>query len=167
MWTSTLSIWGLRASANKQSSHATAKRIHFRHQGRCHSRWSRHSVQHRRCRLDRGRAAKTPENDRNLLARLPGYSDCFVDLDTDHQHEVIARIRHKGFKPPALINPAAHARPPRRENRLQADRQRRAVARIQGCRLKLDPIHHTPHYGLARQKRPEPDTAGPWHQTAR
>ena len=36
-------------------------------------------------------AQKHPENHRNLLVRVAGYSDYFVDLDVHHQEEIIAR----------------------------------------------------------------------------
>ena len=42
-------------------------------------------------------ARQTPENYRNLLVRVAGYSDYFVDLDADHQQEIIARTQHEGF----------------------------------------------------------------------
>jgi formate C-acetyltransferase len=37
------------------------------------------------------RAQRKPEEYRDLLVRVAGYSDYFVDLDTDHQEEIIAR----------------------------------------------------------------------------
>ena len=44
------------------------------------------------------RAAKErPEDYRNLLVRVAGYSDYFVDLDERHQDEIIARTAHEGF----------------------------------------------------------------------
>lgn len=36
-------------------------------------------------------AQKTPDEYRNLLVRVAGYSDYFVDLDKDHQEEIISR----------------------------------------------------------------------------
>jgi len=36
-------------------------------------------------------AQERPEEYRNLLVRVAGYSDFFVDLDLDHQEEIIAR----------------------------------------------------------------------------
>jgi pyruvate formate-lyase/glycerol dehydratase family glycyl radical enzyme len=39
-------------------------------------------------------AQKTPGNYRDLLVRVAGYSDYFVDLDADHQEEIIARTEH-------------------------------------------------------------------------
>ncbi|RLC63481.1 MAG: formate C-acetyltransferase/glycerol dehydratase family glycyl radical enzyme, partial [Chloroflexi bacterium] len=38
-----------------------------------------------------------PEEYRDLLVRVAGYSDYFVDLDTDHQEEIISRTGHQGF----------------------------------------------------------------------
>jgi formate C-acetyltransferase len=40
------------------------------------------------------RAQATPEEYRNLLVRVAGYSDYFVDLDRLHQEEIIARTEH-------------------------------------------------------------------------
>jgi formate C-acetyltransferase len=34
---------------------------------------------------------------RNLLVRVAGYSDYFVDLDLDHQEEIIHRNQHDRF----------------------------------------------------------------------
>ena len=42
-------------------------------------------------------AQATPEAYRNLLVRVAGYSDFFVDLDLDHQEEIIARTAQDGF----------------------------------------------------------------------
>lgn len=39
-------------------------------------------------------AQKTPDDYRDLLVRVAGYSDYFVDLDADHQEEIIARTEH-------------------------------------------------------------------------
>ncbi len=39
-------------------------------------------------------AQQTPDDYRNLLVRVAGYSDYFVDLDVDHQEEIIARTQH-------------------------------------------------------------------------
>jgi len=39
-------------------------------------------------------AQKTPDDYRDLLVRVAGYSDYFVDLDADHQEEIIARTQH-------------------------------------------------------------------------
>ena len=41
-------------------------------------------------------AQKHPENYRDLLVRVAGYSDYFVDLDIHHQEEIIARTSHEG-----------------------------------------------------------------------
>ena len=43
------------------------------------------------------RAQATPDEYRNLLVRVAGYSDYFVDLDRDHQEEIIARNDNDGF----------------------------------------------------------------------
>lgn len=43
------------------------------------------------------KAQKNPENYRNLLVRVAGYSDYFVDLDVDHQEEIICRNQHDQF----------------------------------------------------------------------
>ncbi len=40
------------------------------------------------------RAQEFPEEYRNLLVRVAGYSDYFVDLDEDHQEEIIARTEN-------------------------------------------------------------------------
>ena len=39
------------------------------------------------------KAQASPDEYRNLLVRVAGYSDYFVDFDIDHQEEIIARIR--------------------------------------------------------------------------
>jgi len=39
-------------------------------------------------------AQQNPAEYRDLLVRVAGYSDYFVDLDTDHQEEIIARTQH-------------------------------------------------------------------------
>jgi pyruvate formate-lyase/glycerol dehydratase family glycyl radical enzyme len=39
-------------------------------------------------------AQKKPAEYRDLLVRVAGYSDYFVDLDADHQKEIIARTQH-------------------------------------------------------------------------
>lgn len=41
------------------------------------------------------RAQKHPDEYRNLLVRVAGYSDYFVDLDAHHQEEIIARTAHE------------------------------------------------------------------------
>jgi pyruvate-formate lyase len=43
------------------------------------------------------RAQRKPHEYRDLLVRVAGYSDYFVDLDTDHQEEIIARTQHDSF----------------------------------------------------------------------
>ncbi|HTX72286.1 MAG TPA: trans-4-hydroxy-L-proline dehydratase [Rectinemataceae bacterium] len=44
------------------------------------------------------RAAQArPEDYRNLLVRVAGYSDYFVDLDRNHQEEIISRTAQEGF----------------------------------------------------------------------
>jgi formate C-acetyltransferase len=42
-------------------------------------------------------AQKNPESHRNLLVRVAGYSDYFVDLDQYHQEEIIARTAQEAF----------------------------------------------------------------------
>ncbi len=39
-------------------------------------------------------AQQKPDEYRDLLVRVAGYSDYFVDLDEDHQEEIIARTQH-------------------------------------------------------------------------
>jgi len=41
------------------------------------------------------KAQASPDEYRNLLVRVAGYSDYFVDLDIDHQEEIIARTENK------------------------------------------------------------------------
>jgi formate C-acetyltransferase len=44
------------------------------------------------------RAAQArPEDYRSLLVRVAGYSDYFVDLDRNHQEEIISRTAQNGF----------------------------------------------------------------------
>jgi formate C-acetyltransferase len=43
------------------------------------------------------RAQRKPDEYRDLLVRVAGYSDYFVDLDTDHQEEIIARTEHSSI----------------------------------------------------------------------
>ncbi|SLM29844.1 PflD2 [Desulfamplus magnetovallimortis] len=43
------------------------------------------------------KAREFPDDYRNLLVRVAGYSDYFVDLDLDHQEEIINRREHQGF----------------------------------------------------------------------
>lgn len=40
-------------------------------------------------------AQQTPDEYRNLLVRVAGYSDYFVDLDRDHQEEIISRTEQE------------------------------------------------------------------------
>jgi formate C-acetyltransferase len=42
-------------------------------------------------------AQQHPDQYRDLLVRVAGYSDYFVDLDQDHQEEIIARTEHDAF----------------------------------------------------------------------
>ena len=41
------------------------------------------------------KAQDTPDDYRNLLVRVAGYSDYFVDLDTEHQEEIISRTQQE------------------------------------------------------------------------
>jgi len=43
------------------------------------------------------KAQTTPEEYRHLLVRVAGYSDYFVDLDKDHQEEIISRTTQESF----------------------------------------------------------------------
>lgn len=43
------------------------------------------------------KAQEAPEEYRDLLVRVAGYSDYFVDLDKYHQEEIIARTQHESF----------------------------------------------------------------------
>jgi formate C-acetyltransferase len=43
------------------------------------------------------KAQASPEDYRNLLVRVAGYSDYFVDLDEYHQQEIIERTEHEAF----------------------------------------------------------------------
>jgi formate C-acetyltransferase len=43
------------------------------------------------------RAQTNPDEYRDLLVRVAGYSDYFVDLDKHHQAEIIARTEHESF----------------------------------------------------------------------
>jgi trans-4-hydroxy-L-proline dehydratase len=42
-------------------------------------------------------AQRKPEDYRSLLVRVAGYSDYFVDLDKNHQEEIISRTAQEGF----------------------------------------------------------------------
>jgi formate C-acetyltransferase len=41
-------------------------------------------------------AQTAPDEYRDLLVRVAGYSDYFIDLDKQHQEEIIARTGHAG-----------------------------------------------------------------------
>jgi len=43
------------------------------------------------------KAQQTPEKYRDLIVRVAGYSDYFVDLATELQNEIIKRTEHEGF----------------------------------------------------------------------
>ena len=43
------------------------------------------------------KAQAEPDSYRDLLVRVAGYSDYFVDLDKHHQEEIIARTEHEAF----------------------------------------------------------------------
>jgi formate C-acetyltransferase len=43
------------------------------------------------------KAQANPSEYRNLLVRVAGYSDYFVDLDLRHQEEIIARTAQEGI----------------------------------------------------------------------
>jgi len=43
------------------------------------------------------KAQASPDEYRHLLVRVAGYSDYFVDLDIDHQEEIIARTENSGI----------------------------------------------------------------------
>jgi formate C-acetyltransferase len=43
------------------------------------------------------KAQQEPENYRDLIVRVAGYSDYFVNLGLDLQEEIIKRTEHKGF----------------------------------------------------------------------
>jgi len=43
------------------------------------------------------KAQSEPDEYRNLLVRVAGYSDYFVDLDKDHQEEIIARTENRSI----------------------------------------------------------------------
>ncbi len=42
-------------------------------------------------------AQRRPEDHRDLLVRVAGYSDYFVDLDRNHQEEILSRTAQEGF----------------------------------------------------------------------
>ena len=43
------------------------------------------------------KAQHTPQDYRDLLVRVAGYSDYFIDLDEYHQEEIIARTEQGAF----------------------------------------------------------------------
>jgi len=43
------------------------------------------------------KAQAAPQEYRNLLVRVAGYSDYFVDLDKNHQEEIIARTEQEAL----------------------------------------------------------------------
>ena len=43
------------------------------------------------------KAQKNPEQYRNLIVRVAGYSDYFVDLGVELQNEIINRTEHREF----------------------------------------------------------------------
>ena len=65
---------------------------------RTYFRMDGHHIQFNVCNADTLREAqKNPENHRNLIVRVAGYSDYFNDLGEALQNEIIARTEHKGF----------------------------------------------------------------------
>ena len=65
---------------------------------RTYFRMDGHHIQFNVCSADTLRdAQKHPENYRNLIVRVAGYSDYFNDLGEALQNEIIARTEHKGF----------------------------------------------------------------------
>ena len=42
-------------------------------------------------------AQEQPDEHRDLIVRVAGYSDYFCDLSSDLQEEIIARTAHEGF----------------------------------------------------------------------
>ena len=43
------------------------------------------------------KAQSAPDDYRDLLVRVAGYSDYFIDLDEYHQEEIIARTEQESF----------------------------------------------------------------------
>ena len=43
------------------------------------------------------KAQRNPENFRDLIVRVAGYSDYFVDIGRELQDEIIARTEHRSF----------------------------------------------------------------------
>jgi formate C-acetyltransferase len=65
---------------------------------RTYFRMDGHHIQFNVCNADTLRdAQKNPENYKNLIVRVAGYSDYFNDLGESLQNEIIARTEHKGF----------------------------------------------------------------------
>lgn len=57
-----------------------------------------HHVQFNIVRAETLRQAQgSPENNRDLIVRVAGYSDYFCDLSQELQEEIIARTEHEGF----------------------------------------------------------------------
>jgi formate C-acetyltransferase len=42
-------------------------------------------------------AQENPENYKDLIVRVAGYSDYFIDLTPELQEEIINRTEHKGY----------------------------------------------------------------------
>jgi formate C-acetyltransferase len=65
---------------------------------RTYFRMDGHHIQFNVCNADTLRdAQKHPENYKNLIVRVAGYSDYFNDLSETLQNEIIDRTEHKGF----------------------------------------------------------------------
>ena len=57
-----------------------------------------HHVQFNVVRAEQLRKAQqNPEQHRDLIVRVAGYSDYFCDLSTELQEEIIARTEHESF----------------------------------------------------------------------
>ena len=66
---------------------------------RAYFRMGGHHVQFNVTGVDTLREAqKEPEKHRNLIVRVAGYSDFFVDVGRDLQEEIISRTRHEGVE---------------------------------------------------------------------
>jgi formate C-acetyltransferase len=71
---------------------------HWAHLVRGYFNMDGHHVQFNVVRADQLRAAqKHPEQYRDLIVRVAGYSDYFCDLSTELQEEIIARTEHEIF----------------------------------------------------------------------
>jgi formate C-acetyltransferase len=71
---------------------------HWAHLVRGYFNMDGHHVQFNVVRADQLRAAqKHPEQHRDLIVRVAGYSDYFCDLSTELQEEIIARTEHEIF----------------------------------------------------------------------